>query len=646
MNKKIGVYICHCGGNISDYVDVEKVRQSVEKEEGVFLAKTTMFACADSNQQEMVDDVKAQGLDGVVVASCSPKLHLLTFRAVTERAGLNKYNYVHANIREQVSWAHSDNKLGATEKATVIVKSAIAKARNAETLEPVKVKSVKAVAVIGAGVAGMRAAIELAEAGSEVFLIEREFFVGGRVAQWDDLWITPETGKELVTRLYDQVMKHKHVTLFTGAELTEYSGSVGNFSLKVKVTPRHFKQHCDEGNLQKAIEVCPVEVPDKFNFNITTRKAIYHNYPSEYPQLPAIDMKNCTRCGECEKVCPSVDFSQKTEIINLKVGSILVATGFDPYEPKLGEFGYGEIDNVVTLPQFKRIVHYCDDKLTYKGKEVKNIAYVYCVGSRQVEGENKYCSRYCCTSNIHTAITVKKKYKNIHNFHFNRGIRTYGKHEVWYDESSRLGDVYLQSFEHDPPIVEKRNGQTFVKIKDILTSNKELEVAADLVVLVTGMVPRKDNSISKLLKIPRGRDKFFNEIHMKLRPVETVIDGVTIAGASQGPKNIMESMNSALSAATKSFSLVASGELALEPTVATVNKEACTWCGKCAEACPFSAIEQVEENGKSIAEVNSSVCKGCGMCLPVCPENALNLIGLSDVDMVSMIDALIPNAKI
>ncbi|MBN2637609.1 MAG: CoB--CoM heterodisulfide reductase iron-sulfur subunit A family protein [Bacteroidales bacterium] len=644
MNKKIGVYICHCGGNISDYVDVEKVRQSVEKDEGVFLSKTTMFACADSNQQEMVDDIKAQDLDGIVVASCSPKLHLVTFRAVAERAGLNKYNYVHANIREQVSWAHSDNKPGATEKAIQIVKSAIAKARNAETLEPVKVESVKAVAVIGAGVAGMRAAIELAEAGSEVFLVEREFFVGGRVSQWDELCITPETGKELVTRLYDEVMKHKHVTLFTGAELSEQTGSVGNFSLKVKITPRHFKLQCAEGSLQKAIEVCPVEVPDEFNFNITTRKAIYHNYPSEYPQLPAIDMKNCTRCGECEKVCSSIDFSQKEEAINLKVGSILLATGFDPYEPKQGEFGYGEIDDVVTLPQFKRIVHYCKDKLTYKGKEVKNIAYIYCVGSRQVDGENKYCSRYCCTSNIHTAITVKKKYKNIHNFHFNRGIRTYGKAEVWYEESSRLGDIYLQSFEHDPPVVERREGQTFVKIKDLLTSNKELEVAADLVVLVTGMVPRKDNSIGSLLKIPKGRDKFFNEIHMKLRPVETVIDGVTIAGASQGPKNIMESMNSALAAATKSFSLVASGELALEPTVAKVDRAACTWCGKCAEACPFNAIDMVGGNGNSVAHVNSSVCKGCGMCLPVCPENALELIGLSDVDMENMIDALIPTA--
>jgi len=229
MNKKIGVYVCHCGGNISDYVDVERVRKAVEGDEGVFLAKTTMFACADSNQKEMVNDIKEQDLDGVVVASCSPKLHLLTFRAVAERAGLNKYNYVHANIREQVSWAHADNKEGATEKAIRIVKAAVAKVRNTEALVPIKVESTKAVAVIGAGVAGMRAAIELAEAGSEVFLIERELFAGGRVAQWDSLWSTNETGKELVTRMYDKIAKLPNVTLFTGAELVETKGSVGNF---------------------------------------------------------------------------------------------------------------------------------------------------------------------------------------------------------------------------------------------------------------------------------------------------------------------------------------------------------------------------------------------------------------------------------
>lgn len=640
MKKKIGVYVCHCGGNISDYVDVEKVRQAVETEKDVVLAKTTMFACADSNQKQMVVDIKEQELDGVVVASCSPKLHLLTFRAVVERAGMNKYNYVHANIREQVSWAHSDNKPGATGKAIKIVKAAIAKVRYAESLEPVKIKATNAVAVIGAGVAGMRAAIEFAEAGTDVYLIEREHFVGGRVSQWDNLCTTEETGKELVTRLYNEVMKLDRVTLFTGAEVIENSGSVGNFNIKVKITPRYIKNQCNKDELQKAIEACPVVLPDEFNFNITNRKTIYHNYPSEYPHLPVIDITNCTRCGACEAVCESIDFSQKEEILNFKVGSILLATGFDPYEPKKGEFGYGEIDNVVTLPQFKRIVHICDKELVYKGKKIKHVAYIYCVGSRQVDGENKYCSRYCCTSVIHSANTIKKKYKGVYNYHFNRGIRTYGKQEIIYEESLKNGDIYLQSFEYDPPVVEKKGGKTIVTIEDILTGKKELSVEADLVVLVTGMVPRRDNFIGKLLKVPRGRDKFFNEIHMKLRPVETVIDGVTIAGASQGPKNVMESMNSALSAASKSFSLISSGELELEPTVATVAQSVCEWCGKCQEACPYDAFIKMEKEGKIVAEVNTAVCKGCGMCLPVCPADAIELIGLTSEEVESMIDVL------
>jgi len=644
MNKKIGVYVCHCGGNISDYVDVEKVRAAIDGDEGVALAKTTMFACADSNQKEMVDDITAEGLDGVVVASCSPKLHLLTFRAVVERAGLNKYNYVHANIREQVSWAHSDNKAGATDKAIRIVKAAIAKVRESESLKPLKVKATKAVAVIGAGVAGLRAAIELAEAGSDVIVIERDHFVGGRVSQWDTLCMTDETGKELVTRLYNKLMTHRNITLYTGAEVIKQSGSVGNFDLVIQLRPRYIRFDCNEGDLQKAIDVCPVEVPDMFNFGITNRKAIYHNYPGEYPHHPAIDIENCTRCGECEKVCSHIDFNQTGKQVELKVGSILLATGFDPYEPPEGEFGYGTVANVVTLQQFKRIVHYSKETLEYRGRKIRHIAYIYCVGSRQVDGENKYCSRYCCTANIFTAITVKKKYKDIHNYHFNRGIRTYGKQEVLYDESSKLGDIYLQSFEDDPPVVEQLDGKTFVKINDILTGHKALEVEADLVVLVTGMVPREDNATGDLLKVPRGRDKFFNEIHMKLRPVETVIDGVTIAGAGQGPKNIMESMNSALSAAAKSFSLVNSGELELEPIVARIDHQSCSWCGKCETACPYGAISKLDVEGKTVAMVNETICKGCGMCLPVCPADAIELTGYSNSEIEHMIDVLIPNA--
>jgi heterodisulfide reductase subunit A len=640
MKKKIGVYICHCGGNISDYVDVEKVKQAVGEDNIVFLSKTTVFACADSNQKEMVDDIKNNELDGVIVASCSPKLHQTTFRAVTERAGLNKYSYVHANIREQVSWAHSDMKKEATEKAIQVVKAAIAKVQYAESLDPIKIKSEKAVAVIGAGLAGMKAALELSKMGSHVYLIERDHFVGGRVFQWDSMYTSNESGSKLIERLYSEIRRQNNITLFTGAELVNNAGSIGNFTLTLKVTPRCVTEKYSSEEVAKAVDVCPVSVDDEHNFGITKRKAIFPASKAVYPQQPAVDMASCTRCGSCEKVCSSINFSQKEEILNLNVGSILMATGFDPYKPELGEFGYGNAENVITLPQLKRLMSLSNEKLVYKGKEVRNIAYIYCVGSRQPEGENKYCSRYCCTSTIHTAIDVRNKFKGINNFHFTRGVRTYGKQELLYREASSNGDIFLQSYEDDLPVVAHENGKTIVRINDILLKRRELEVEADLVVLVTGMTPRKDNSVGNLLKLPKGRDKFFNEIHMKLRPVETVIDGITIAGTCQGPKSAMETANSALSAAAKSYSYVSKGELEMEPIVAEVNKEQCTWCTACTDVCPFSAIEKAEEVGKSFAVINNSVCKGCGMCLPVCPTDAIELLTFSNREIESMIDAL------
>lgn len=640
MKKRLGVYICHCGGNISDYVDVEKVRQSVEQEEEVCLAKTTMFACSDTNQKEMVADIKANGLTGVIVASCSPKLHLVTFRNVTERGELNKYTYVHANIREQASWAHSDDKAGATEKAIHLVKAAIAKARLAEPLYPIKIKAEKAVCVIGAGIAGMKAALALSDKDCPVILIEKEAFVGGRVAQWDSLFISPESGKDLVGRLYKDLIGRENVTILTNSQLIATSGSIGNFTLKVRRTPRYVKGNCHPEDLKRAIDVCPVEVPDEFNFRLNTRKAIYKNYPSEYPQLPVIDMQACTRCGACERVCSAIDFSEKEEIFDLKVGSVMIATGFDSYTPEYGEFGFATIENVVTLPQFKRMIDTGHGVLSYMGKKIENIAYIYCVGSRQENGANKYCSRNCCTSAIHAAIMARKKFGHIQNFHFNRGIRTYGKQELLYAESLQSGDIYLQSYEDGPPVVYTEGNKTMVKINDILTNGKEVAVEADLVVLVTGMVPRADQSVGGLFKLPKGRDKFYNEIHMKLRPVETVIDGITIAGSCQGPKNITESVNSALSAATKSYSYVSKGTLETEPVIANIDADACTWCGLCADACPFDAISKSEVGGKVVATINNTVCKGCGMCAPVCPPDAIDLTAYSSKEIMSMIDAL------
>lgn len=571
--KRLGVYICHCGGNISDYVDVEEVRKAVEHEEGVVLAKTTMFACSDSNQNDMVSDIKKHKLDGVVVASCSPKLHLVTFRNVTERGDLNKYTYVHANIREQASWTHSDDKQGATGKAIHLVKAAIAKSRYAEPLYPNQIEAEKTIAVIGAGIAGLKAAASISDKNINVILIEKENRVGGHAAELGDLFMSDEKGYDLVNRVYNDIVQRENVTILTGSEVISSKGSIGDFTLKIRKRPQNAGD--------------PVET------------------------------------------------------MEIKVGSMVVATGFESYIPKEGEFDYVVNENVIALPEFKLLVDKSTgDRLIYKGKTIKNIVYIYCVGSRQNEGGNTYCSRFCCTSVIHTSIEAKKKFKNIYNIHLNRGIRTYGKQELLYAESLKMGDIYLQFDQTTPPEITSNGKNSIVTVTDILSEGKKMSVEADLIVLVTGMVPRSDQSVGTMLKIPKGRDKFYNEVHIKLRPVETVIDGITIAGACQGPKNISESVNSALSAATKSFSYVSKGTLETEPIIAVINEDSCSWCGKCLEACPFDAIEKRNVNSREIAVVNSSVCKGCGMCAPVCPPDAINLTGYRNEEIISMIDVL------
>ncbi len=493
----------------------------------------------------------------------------------------------------------------------------------------------------------MRAAIELSEMGTMVFLIEREHFVGGRTSQWSRLFTSNESGEEVIKRVYNKLDSDPNIRLFTGAELISLDGTVGDFKTKVKIKPRYVSPACKTDDnpelrhkLQLAIDACPIEVPDDFNFNITKRKALYNSFDSEFPHCPAIDDENCTRCGECTKHFEHIELDQKEEILDLNVGSIVVATGFDPYEPKKGEFGYRELNNVITLPQFKRLLEIDENELVYRNKQIKNIAYIYCVGSRQIEGENKYCSRYCCTSAIHAATHAKNKYKHIQNIHFTRGIRTYGKQELLYNTALENHDIFLQFLEDEPPILEAEGEKIRLRVNDILTQVEELEALVDLVVLVTGMGPRADNSVADILKIPIGRDKFFNEIHPKLKPVETLIDGVFICGACQAPFNITESVKSSLAAASKANALISKGQIELEPTIATINQEKCNWCNACSDICNVDAIIKNQENGKTVAQINGSKCKGCGMCLPVCPENAIDLIGYTENEIESMIDAL------
>ncbi len=643
MKERIGVYICHCGGNISDYVNVDQVREAVKNEPGVFLVKDLMFTCADSSQKEIIEDIKENKLDAMVVASCSPKLHLFTFRNVAIRAGLNLYNYVQVNLREQCSWAHSDKPKEATEKGIGIVRAGIARVRNSKALEQIKISALNAVTIIGAGVSGMRAAIELADMGTDVYLIEKDHFVGGIPPQMEELFETNEKGKEIVEKLYNEIKKREKIKLFTGAELEAISGSVGNFEAKVKIKPKYIIPDCDKNKLREAIAQCNDEVPDKFNFGLTKRKAIYKNYEQALPDIPVIDVdsfKPSEKFLETYKDC--IDLNQKEEILNFKVGAMLLCSGVDTYEPKEGEYEYKKNKNVITLPQFKRIIELNDNnKLVYEGKDIKNIAFIYCVGSRQIDGDNKYCSRFCCTAAIHTSLLIKKKFRNIKSFHLFRDIRTYGKQEILYQDASSQGDIFLKFDAEEPPIVQQNGENTTVKVKDILSERKEIEMNADLVVLVTGMVPRKDSGkIANIVKAPIGLDKFFNEVHPKLRPVETVIDGIFIAGTCQGPKNITESLKSSLSASAKAHSLISSGEIKLEPIIANIDKDTCKWCDKCSDVCDYEAIIKTEYNGKTVATVNESVCKGCGMCTAVCPVDAIEIAGYTNQEIESMIDGM------
>ncbi len=572
-DRKIGVFICHCGGNISDYVDVDKVRDAVEKEPGVSIAKTTMFACSDAAQQEIIEDIRKEGLDGIVVASCSPKLHLLTFRAMAERSGLNPYQYVQVNLREQCSWAHRSDMQSATEKGIHLVRAGIAKAALCDPLTDMRIETIPKVLIIGAGVSGLRAALTLSDLGLAVFLVEKSDRVGGWTGKFGKMFSQNLIGEEVIEKLLGEVKQRENVTLFTSAKLIEKSGRVGDFSVKVQ--------------------------------------------------------------------------TRNDETISLDVGAIIVATGFDPYQPAEEEFGYG-LKGVITLPEFKQLLDGSNGEILYEGRKIRDIVYIYCVGSRQDEDEessNLYCSRYCCTSAVHTALLAGEKDAGLNQFHLYRDMRTYGKQELIYEEARIEGSVFIKYDDYDLPKVEYIGDKLRVMVNDLLIGGEEVEIDADLVVLVTGMVPRENDELTSILKLPIGLDGFYNEIHPKLRPVETVIDGMYIVGTAQGPKTMAESVASALSGVSKSASLLMKGYVDLEPFIARVNTEQCKWCDKCTEACPYDAIEKIFCEGKEVASIIPSLCKGGGACIPVCPEDAIDLEGYTDAQIKSMIEALVKDEE-
>jgi heterodisulfide reductase subunit A len=644
---RIGVYVCHCGGNISDTVDVKRVVEEVGKEPGVVTAVDFPFMCSEAGQKLVEDDVRSGRVNAVVVAACSPRLHEATFRAAISRAGGNPYMYYHVDIREECSWAHEGDREGATEKAIRQVRMAVAYLRRAEPLSKIKAASERSVLVIGGGLAGLRAALDLAEAGIRVYLVERSPFLGGNAARLGALKVFPygRSAIDIVRSLIGKLVGRREVTIFTNAEVEAVSGYIGNFDVRIKVWPRYFKGKC-AGDLAR---VCPKRARDEFYFGVAERTAILlPPFEGAYPDIPAIDINLCDRCGLCAKACPSVDLSQEPQTVSVRVGAIIAATGFRPYAPRNGECGRG-LPGVITLHELVGALNKFGG-IRVDGRAPESAVFIYCVGSRQRraggEGANEYCSRYCCIAALDAALHLRELLPGVRIYHVARDIRSYGVNELLYEAAGRLGDVFVKYSEEAPPRVERQGDKLVVRVRDVLTESVELEIPADLVVLVTGMEPSDGTAaIAERLKLQRGPDGFLQEVHPKLKPVETALGGIFIAGTAQAPRGVAETLASASAAAARAASLVLRGYVELEPFVAYVDASKCNACEACISECPYGAIEIVRAGSREVASVNEALCKGCGACIPACPNSAIQLRGLTSAQIEDMIRSALGHGR-
>lgn len=654
-NLRIGVYTCYCGGNISGVVNCDKVAAAMGKQAGVVCSRTDISMCSSVGQALIEKDIKELGVNRVVVGACAPALHEQTFRGAVTRAGLNPFLYNHVGLREQDSWAHPHDKDGATDKAMHLMSAGIAKARLLDPLEPIRLEAKKHTLVIGGGVAGLRAAQDLARLGLAVTLIEKEPFLGGHVAQWEKTFPNQDSAVGIVRGLIEQVVSNPNVTVLTQAEVIAANGYVGNYSIQVQ---QHSRGLSDDQS-EKLMAACTQKVVDPFNYGLTDRKVIYRLYEGCYPQSPAVDWEHYN--GEAISVDGySVQMKDEPVIFNLTVGAIVVATGFDPYAPRKGEYGFGDLPQVATLPQVIRTLSLqkSGEAFLWNGKPVRSLALIHCVGSRELEGidqphedgrVNNYCSRVCCSASLQTTRELHERFPKLIIYDLHQDIRTYGRgHEQLYYKALEDGVRFLRySGEERPQVaaVAKDKYPVIVRVKDLLTYREEIELGVDLVVLAVGMEPRASDELISMLNISRGSDRFLLEVHPKLRPVETSVNGVVLAGTAQGPMNIQESLSAASAAAAKVSSLLGKGRVELPPFVASVNGSMCMGTGACVQACEYEGaiqLQTINENGKEVqrAVVTEANCVGCGACVAACPNGAIDIQGWTLAQYNAMVDAI------
>ncbi len=661
---KIGVFVCHCGTNIAGTVDVRAVAEAMKAEPGVVFSTEYQYMCSEAGQNMIKDAIKEYKMDGIVVCSCSPRMHEATFRKTAAAAGLNQFMVEIANIREQCSWIHKDMVTG-TEKAIILARAAVAKVLLNAPLTAGESPVVKRALVIGGGIAGIQTALDIADAGFEVDIVEKEPTIGGKMTQLDKTFPTLDCAACILTPKMVDCAQHEKITIHSYSEVASVSGFVGNFTVKIRKKAR-FVDEVKCTGCGVCTEKCPVKkVPDLFNLGLNNRRAIYIPFAQAVPKVATIDADYCNmlkngKCGVCAKVCGAgaINYKQEDTYVEEKYGAIVVATGFNPIKlDKYDEYAYNQSPDVVTSLEFERITNAAGPtagKLLRPsdGKHPHTLVFVQCVGSRcdaENEKGKQYCSKICCMYTAKHAMLTREKYPDTDVYVFYIDVRTPGKNfdEFYRRAVEEYGVHYIKGMVGK--VAPQADGSLMVQASDLI-AGEQLHIKADMVVLAAAIEPDKSaRPLATMLTASMDTNDFFTEAHPKLRPVESPTAGIFLSGACQGPKDIPETVSQAGAAAAKVIGLLAKDKLTCNACVAHSDELMCNGCSSCEKVCPYGAITYSDKEFRMpdrtvairrVASVNEAVCQGCGACTVACPSGAMDLKGFSNKQIMAEVDAI------
>lgn len=660
--QRIGVFVCHCGTNIAATVDVEAVAKALRQEPGVVFATDYPYMCSQSGQDMIRDAIHEKKLTGVVICSCSPRMHEQTFRKTCEKAGLNPYMVEIANIREQCSWIHK-NREEATEKAVILGRAAIAKVQLNAPLTAGTSPVTKRALVIGGGIAGIQTALDIADAGFEVDIVEKKPTIGGKMTQIDKTFPTLDCAACILTPKMVDAAQNEKIHIYAYSEVEAVKGFVGNFHVTIRKKARYVNEDVCTG-CGLCTEKCPQKkVPNEFNLGLDNRRAIYIPFAQAVPKVATIDPNYCTmlktgKCGVCSKVCTAgaIDYKQKDELLEREYGAIVAATGFDPISlDKFDEFAYSKSPDVVSSLEFERLMNAAGPTggtllRPSDGTHPKTIVFVQCVGSRCDGGEKgkPYCSKICCMYTAKHAMLCREKYPDTDVYVFYIDVRTPGKNfdEFYRRAVEEYGVHYIKGMVGK---VVPEDGKLKVQASDLI-GNQQLHIDADMVVLAAAIEPDKSaRPLATMLTASMDTNDFFTEAHPKLRPVESPTAGVFLSGACQGPKDIPETVAQAGAAASKVIGLLCKDSLTCNPCVAQPDEMMCNGCSNCEKVCPYGAITYIDKEFRGpnrttlirrVAQVNPAVCQGCGACTVACMSGAMDLKGFSNRQILAEVDAI------